>query len=116
MNGKKYDNGKSRMDLVPLDTIENVGKILGIGAQKYGENNWQELPNFWNRYKAALLRHLAAIDRGELLDQESELPHIDHVLCNAVFLSWGFHHGKAVYTPIKDIENEHTERESRTRN
>lgn len=112
MEGKKYDEGKSRMDLVPLDTIEAVGKILGIGAKKYGENNWQELPNFWSRYKAALLRHLAAIDKGELIDQESGLPHIDHVLCNAVFLSWGYHHGKGVSTLIKDIEDEYNERES----
>lgn len=109
MSAKKYDDGKSRMDLIPLDTMENVGRILGMGAQKYGENNWQEIPNFWNRYKAALLRHLAAIDRGELLDQESRLPHIDHVLCNAVFLSWGFHHGKSITTPIKDIDNEQDE-------
>lgn len=106
MSAKKYDDGKSRMDLIPLDTIENVGKILGMGAQKYGENNWQELPNFWNRYKAALLRHLAAIDRGELYDQESKLPHIDHVLCNALFLSWGFSHGKGISVPIKDLDNE----------
>ena len=32
MEAKKYDNGKSRMDLVPLDTVESVGKILGMGA------------------------------------------------------------------------------------
>ena len=112
MEGKKYDTGKSRMDLVPLDTIETVGRILGMGAQKYGENNWQELSDFWKRYKAALLRHLAAIDKGELIDQESRLPHIDHVLCNAIFLSWGFHHGKAITMPIKDIEDEYNERES----
>ena len=112
MEGKKYDTGKSRMDLVPLDTIEAVGRILGMGAQKYGENSWQELSDFWKRYKGALLRHLAAIDKGELNDQESGLPHIDHVLCNAIFLSWGFHHGKAVTTLIKDIEDEYNERES----
>lgn len=106
MSAKKYDGGKSRMDLVPLDVVENVGKILGMGAQKYSENSWQELPNFWNRYKGALLRHLAAIDRGELYDEESKLPHIDHVLCNAVFLSWGFHHGKGISIPIGDIEDE----------
>ena len=106
MSAKKYDENKSRMDLIPLDTIESIGKILGMGAQKYGENNWQELPNFWNRYKAALLRHLAAIDRGELYDQESNLPHIDHVLCNAMFLSWGFSHAKGISVPIKDLDNE----------
>ena len=112
MEAKKNDTGKSRMDLVPLDTVESIGNILSMGAKKYGENTWQELPDFWKRYKAALLRHLAAIDKGELLDSESGLPHIDHVLCNAVFLSWGYHHGKSVTVPIKDIENEHNKRKS----
>lgn len=112
MSAKKYDEGKSRMDLVPLDTIEAVGNILKFGAQKYGDNTWQELPDFWKRYKAALLRHLAAIDKGELIDQESGLPHIDHVLCNAIFLSWGCHHGKAISIPIKCIEDEYNKGKS----
>lgn len=112
MTAKKYDNDKVRMDLVPLDTVENMAKVLTMGAEKYGENNWQELPKFWSRYKAALLRHLAAIDKGELIDQESGLPHIDHVLCNAMFLSWGYHHGKGVSVNVKDIEDEYNERES----
>ena len=103
---KKYDNDKVRMELVPMSTIESVAKILTFGAKKYSDNSWQELPNFWSRYKAALLRHLAAIDRGELYDQESKLPHIDHVLCNALFLSWGFSHGKGISVPIKDLDNE----------
>lgn len=110
--GKKYDTGKVRMDLVPLDIVENVAKILTMGAEKYGENNWQEIPKFWSRYKAALLRHLTAIDKGELLDQESGLPHIDHVLCNAMFLSWGYHHGKGINITTKDIEDEYNEGES----
>jgi hypothetical protein len=106
MESKKYDQGKVRMDLVPLSVIENVAKILGMGAEKYGENSWQELPDFWKRYKAALLRHLTAIDKGELIDPESGLPHIDHVLCNAVFLSYGYHHGKSVSINEKDIDND----------
>lgn len=109
MEGKKYDKGKVRMDLVPLDVVENVAKILTMGAEKYSENSWQELPNFWSRYKAALLRHLAAIDKGELVDPESGLPHIDHVLCNAMFLSWGHHHGKAIKTNVRDVEEDRTE-------
>lgn len=34
-DGKKYDCGKVRMDLVPLDVVENIGKVLTYGAQKY---------------------------------------------------------------------------------
>lgn len=105
-DGKKYDCGKVRMDLIPLDVVENVGKVLTYGAQKYSDNSWQNLPDFWKRYKAALLRHLTAIDKGELIDPESGLPHIDHVLCNTVFLDWGFHHGKAISINTKDIEQD----------
>lgn len=74
-----------------------------MGAEKYGENSWRTLPDYWKRYKAALLRHLTAIDNGELIDAESGLPHIDHVLCNAVFLSWGHHHGKQIDTEASPI-------------
>ena len=103
---KKYDQNKTRMDLVPLSVMENLAKILTMGAEKYGENNWQDLLDYWKRYKAALLRHLTAIDKGELLDPESGLPHIDHVLCNAAFLSWGFHHGKSISINEKDVDDE----------
>ena len=106
MEAKKYDQNKTRMDLVPLSVMESLGQILTMGAQKYGENRWQDLPDYWKRYKAALLRHLTAIDKGELIDPESGLPHIDHVLCNAAFLSWGHHHGKAISLHEKDVDNE----------
>ena len=102
---KKYDEDKVRMDLVPLECIESIAKVLTYGADKYEENSWQELPDFWKRYKAALLRHLTALDKGELIDKESGLYHIDQVLTNAMFLSWGFHHGKAISINTKDIDN-----------
>ena len=101
----KYDKDKVRMDLVPLECIESIAKVLTYGANKYEENSWQELPDFWKRYKAALLRHLTAIDKGELIDKESGLYHIDQVLTNAMFLSWGFHNGKAISINTKDIDN-----------
>ena len=103
--GKKYDKDKVRMDLVPLECIESIAKVLTYGADKYEENSWQDLPDFWKRYKAALLRHLTALDKGELIDKESGLYHIDQVLTNAMFLSWGFHHGKAISINTKDIDN-----------
>ena len=101
----KYDDGKVRMDLVPLECVESIAKVLTYGAKKYADNSWQDLPDFWKRYKAALLRHLTAIDKGELIDKESGLYHIDQVLTNAMFLSWGFHHSKAISINTKDIDN-----------
>lgn len=101
----KYDEDKVRMDLVPLECVESIAKVLTYGAKKYADNSWQDLPDFWKRYKAALLRHLTALDKGELIDKESGLYHIDQVLTNAMFLSWGFHHGKAISINTKDIDN-----------
>lgn len=94
--GLKDDSNKVRMELIPMSTMESLGKILTFGANKYADNSWQALPDFWNRYKGALLRHLTAISKGEMNDPESGLPHIDHVLCNAMFLSWGYHNGKGI--------------------
>ncbi|QOR59963.1 hypothetical protein [uncultured phage cr114_1] len=110
--GKKNDQDKVRMDLVPLEAVEHIAEVLTMGCKKYGENSWQNLPDFYKRYEAALLRHLTAIDKGELIDPESKLPHIDHVLCNAMFLSWGYHNGKAINIHVKDIDNEYNEGKS----
>ena len=31
-DGKKYDCGKVRMDLIPLDVVENIGKVYFDGV------------------------------------------------------------------------------------
>lgn len=82
----KYDQEKIRMDLLPLPVLEEIAKVLTYGASKYEENSWQKLKKARQRYKGALLRHLTAIDRGEIIDPESGLLHSSHVACNAMFL------------------------------
>lgn len=82
----KYDGGKLRWDLLPLPLIEKVVEVYTFGAQKYAANTWQNLEDGYNRYKAALLRHLTAHDKGETIDPESNLPHLAHVAWNAIAL------------------------------
>jgi hypothetical protein len=84
--GKKYDSEKDRWDLLNLEDLEGVVKILTFGAKKYSPNNWQMVENGVERYYAALLRHLVAWRKGEYLDSESGLPHVDHAFCNMYFL------------------------------
>lgn len=91
---KKYDKGKRRFDLVDLSTVGAIADVLGFGAQKYGENTWQDLPEGEKRYFAALLRHLEAHQKGDLIDAESGLPHIYHVLTNAYFLTYLYNRGE----------------------
>lgn len=63
-----------------------MAKVLTFGAEKYSANSWQELEDGEERYRAALLRHTFAIQRGELYDPETGLLHAAHVMTNAAFI------------------------------
>lgn len=83
----KQDEGKSRVDLLDPDWLTGIGEVLKFGANKYSDNNWRR--GFkWSRLIAAALRHLFAIMRGENIDPESGLPHVDHLGCCVMFLAW----------------------------
>lgn len=86
MKGKKYDNEKSRVDLIDPEFILAVGDVLKLGARKYGANNWQSLENGKQRYYAAALRHLLEYQCGKEIDEESGLSPLVHAACNIMFL------------------------------
>jgi hypothetical protein len=88
VSAKKYDEGKDRWDLLPLEPIREVVKVFTFGASKYGQDQWQKLDNFEERYYAAALRHLSAWRLGEKLDQ-SGLHHLAHCAWNILALLWG---------------------------
>ena len=81
----KHDSEKSRVDLIPAKSLLEVGKVLGYGSKKYGENNWQSLDNGIKRYKAAALRHLLQAD-FEDKDSETGLSHYTHACANLLFI------------------------------
>lgn len=87
--GVKHDQDKTHMNLlfqeVPNALVE-VSKALRMGELKYGRENWKKVDNLEDRYLAALLRHLVAIQMGEKQDKESGLSHLAHVAVNAMFL------------------------------
>ena len=88
-SGVKYDSEKPRIDLIDPLAVEGLAKVLTFGAQKYAADNWRGgIKN--SRLIAAMLRHLFAIMRGEDIDPESGLPHIDHLGCCWMFLSWNY--------------------------
>jgi hypothetical protein len=85
-SGIKFDQDKLPMDLLDPDAIEGLVAVLRFGSNKYAAHNWRGGIS-WSRLIAALLRHTFAILRGERLDPESGLPHIDHVGCCWMFAS-----------------------------
>ena len=84
--GAKLDGGKLRPALVLggfASAVEAMVKVGSDGARKYTDNGWKTVPNGKARYEDALLRHLLAHLRGELIDEESGSPHISHCMWNA---------------------------------
>jgi len=94
LDAKKNDDGKLRTDLLPIDALREVIKILGYGANKYGEHNWKNGLE-QKRIIAALLRHTFEIMDGNVIDSESHLMHAAHVACNALFL---------IHYQLKDLQ------------
>lgn len=86
MEGRKNDrlDGKLRWELLPLSLIKEVVKVYHFGASKYSPNTWQQLENGYERYKAALFRHLIAYEEGETHDPESGLHHLAHMAWNGL--------------------------------
>jgi len=86
MSGKKFDEDKLRLDLIPPEFIETMGRVLTFGAEKYGADNWQKVKDGKNRYYAAAMRHLLGYRLGQQHDKESQLPHLSHLACCVMFL------------------------------
>lgn len=83
---RKDDEGKPRWSLLPWRALAKVVEVLEYGAGKYRAHAWVEVESAEDRYKEALLRHVAAFASGELIDPESGKSHLAHVACNALFL------------------------------
>jgi hypothetical protein len=84
--GMKFDKEKPRMDLLDPWALEGLAQVLTFGATKYAAHNWRNGIEY-SRLLAAMARHFSAIQRGEDIDPESGLPHVDHLGCCWMFLS-----------------------------
>jgi Domain of unknown function (DUF5664) len=89
--GKKYDGGKPRMDLLPYDALVQIAEVLGFGAQKYTPGNWAKGIEI-SRLIASLERHLGEFKEGRDHDSESSLHHMAHVGANVLFILWMLRH------------------------
>ena len=83
--GRKDDQGKPRMELLPPELLTATAEILTFGAQKYEDRNWEE-GMAWSRPFGALMRHMWAWWRGEPADPETGKSHLWHASCCIAFL------------------------------
>ena len=115
MKSLRYNEGKIKWSMVDFKSLHPLVRVLEYGAHKYsifedsegnqikgseisqqdtkglkviysGKDNWKiNLDS--TEILESLMRHLEALFAGEKIDPESGLPHIAHVLCNAMFYS-----------------------------
>jgi len=83
--GRKDDQEKLRYDLIPVELNAAVAAVLGYGAAKYEERNWERGMK-WSRPYGALKRHVDAWWGGEPNDPGTEMPHLWHAACCVTFL------------------------------
>lgn len=87
---------KLRWDLLPMEEIEDIVKVYHAGAKKYGPNNWQNLDNGFERYRAAAARHIMAYLKGERMDKETNVHHLAAAAWNVITMLWYDKHGKGL--------------------
>lgn len=85
--GAKMDAGKLRPELIFSGfprALAQVTAVATVGADKYSDHGWQQVPDGIRRYQDALLRHLLAAHGGEVNDPETGLAHYAHAAWNAL--------------------------------
>ena len=89
--GLRFNDNKPKLSLIP--SISRTLEALGwqVGAAKYGEFNWEQGMN-WSIPLNCMGRHWEAINSGEWVDEETGVPHISLIMCNASMLAYYYYH------------------------
>ena len=88
MSGERHNNGKPKLSMVleANNALRGAAQVLMMGEKKYSRSNWKKGLK-QTEVVDSLMRHLLQYMNGENLDPESTLPHVDHILVNALFLA-----------------------------
>jgi len=85
---RKDDTGKSPIYRGVLsyfpNAIRGVALVSEFGAKKYAWNGWLHVPDGYNRYSDGMVRHTTQRAEGQILDDESGLPHDWHIAWGAL--------------------------------
>jgi hypothetical protein len=85
----RYNEGKPEWSLIDFPSLEPLIEVLKYGSQKYATDNWKkEMPE--KEILNSMMRHMVAILSGEIVDKESQKPHIGHIMANAMFYSYHY--------------------------
>lgn len=100
MVARRYNSGKPMYSLIKLSALEPLAHVLEYGRDKYSDftevdgvevrvydarDNWDN-GLVLSEVIDSMMRHIASIQDGEWIDEESKLAHIGHIQANAMFL------------------------------
>ena len=87
--GKRFNEGKNRLDLIPSFSQEQIAKVFTFGADLYGTDNYRAGMK-WSKCLASLKRHIQAFEEGKDFDSDPRNTyntyHIAHAAVNCMFL------------------------------
>lgn len=86
MEAGHFDEGKIGLQYVlAMRGLGYVAAVGDYGAKKYGQHNWRKgMP--WMKLLGSCSRHLTEFILGTDIDMESGLPHLAHLVYNALML------------------------------
>jgi len=91
----RYNEGKRKWSLIDYPSLEEMVKVLEMGATKYAPFNWQKGLNREELLESAM-RHMVALMNKEEVDQESGISHAGHIMCNMLFYIWMHNNDKFI--------------------
>ena len=91
----KFDAHKVRVDLLPIQPMNDIAEVFTFGAKKYFANSFRQGETVsWSRTYGSIIRHLFAFWRGEDRDPESGLSHLAHAGTQLMILMEHFANNK----------------------
>ena len=69
---------KLRYDLIPVDALKEVARVLALGEEKHKGNNFRDVHLEHNQHIASAFRHGEAYRGGEMMDTEMGTHHLAH--------------------------------------
>ena len=69
---------KLRYDLIPVDALKEVARVLALGGEKHKGNNFRDVHLEHNQHIASAFRHGEAYRGGEMMDTEMGTHHLAH--------------------------------------
>lgn len=83
----RFNEGKPKWSMVHFPSLEALPHVLEYGAQKYEVDNWKK-PMDLSEILNSMMRHQIDLMEGKLIDEESGLPIIGHLVANCMFFSY----------------------------